>query len=106
MLLFCISLDGYFNVDFRSFLNFYCPEFFFRSFDCLKLRKNFARTTSFKNSYFDRIVESWNCLPREVRFSHDLHSFRRGVSGYLGRPQVTFSLSMELPSLVHLSHCT
>ena len=99
-------LNGYFNVDFSSFLNFYCPEFFFRSFDYLKLRKNFARTTSFKNSYFDRIVDSWNCLPREVRFSHDLHSFRRGVSGYLGRPQVTFSLSMELPSLVHLSHCT
>ena len=76
MLLFCISLNGYFNVDFRSFLNFYCPEFFYRSFDCLKLRKNFVKTT--------RIVDSWNCLPREVRFSHDLHSFRRGVSGYLG----------------------
>ena len=107
MLLFCISLNGYFNVDFRSFLNFFCPEFFFRSFDCLKLRKNFVKTTSFKNSYFNRIVDSWNCLPREVRFSHDLHSFRHGVSGYLGwAGLVTFSLSMELPSLVHLSHCT
>ena len=50
----------------------------------MKLRKNFVKTTSFKNSYFNRIVDSWNCLPREVRFSHDLHSFRRGVSGYLG----------------------
>ena len=107
MLLFCISLNGYFKVDFRSFPNFYCPEFFFRSFDCLKLRKNFVKTTTFKNSYFNRIVDSWNCLPREVRFSHDLHSFRRVVSGYLGcAGLVTFSLSMELPSLVHLSHCT
>ena len=37
---------------------------------CLTPRKNFAtcRTTRFKNSYFNRIVDSWNCLPHEVRF--------------------------------------
>ena len=34
-------LNGYFNVDFSSFLYFYCPDnrYTFRSFHCLKLRK-------------------------------------------------------------------
>ena len=34
------NLNGYFNVDFSSFLNFYYPDdrYTFRSFDCLKLR--------------------------------------------------------------------
>ena len=81
-------LNGYFNVDFSSFLNFYCPDdhYTFWSFDCLKLRKNFSRTTSLKNSYFNRIVNSWNCLPCAVHFSYDLHSFRCGVVVFLGRP--------------------
>ena len=54
----------------------------------MKLRKNFVKTTSFKNSYFNRIVDSWNCLPREVRFSHDLHSgvVFRGIWAGLGWP--------------------
>ena len=32
-------LNGYFNVDFSSFLNFYCPDdhYTLQSFDCLKL---------------------------------------------------------------------
>ena len=40
----------------------------------LKLKKNFAKTTSFKHSYLNRIVDSWNNLGCEVSFSHDLHS--------------------------------
>ena len=81
-------LNGYFNVDFSSFLNFYCLDdpYTFWSFDCLKLRKNVSRTTSLKNSYFNRIVDSWNCLPCAVHFSYDLHSFRCGVVVFLGRP--------------------
>ena len=43
--------NGYINVDFSSFLNFYRPDdrYTFRSFHCLKLKKKLARTTSFKN---------------------------------------------------------
>ena len=51
-------LNGYFNVD------FYFPDdrYTFRSFDCLKLKKTLARTNSFKNSYFNRIVDRCNCV--------------------------------------------
>ena len=34
---------------------------------------------------FNRIVGSSNSVPRETCFSHSLHSFRRGVAGYLSR---------------------
>ena len=81
-------LNGYFNVDFSGFQSFYClgDRYTFRSFDSLKLRKNFARTTGFKNSYFSRIVDSWNRQPYKVRLSHNVHSLRRGVVRFLGRP--------------------
>ena len=36
-------------------------------------------------------MDSWKCLPREVRFSNNPHSFRRSVAGYL-RPIVDFNL--------------
>ena len=53
--------------------------------DCLKLKKNFAETTSFKHSYLNRIVDSWNNLGCEVCFSHELHSLRHGVAKKLGQ---------------------
>ena len=40
----------------------------------LKLKKNFFKTTSFKHSFLNRIVDSWNNLGCEFSFSHDLHS--------------------------------
>ena len=50
----CKVLNGYRNVDFSSFLNFYCSDdrYTFQSFDCLKLKKNFVRTINFKYPYF------------------------------------------------------
>ena len=51
----------------------------------LETKENFAKTTSFKHSYLNRIVDSWNNLGCEVSFSHDLHSLRHGVARKLGR---------------------
>ena len=56
----------------------------FQNLDWLKLKKNFAKITSFKHSYLNRIVDSWNSLGCEVCFSHDSLSFRLGVAGNPG----------------------
>ena len=71
-------LNGYFNVDFSSFLNFYYPDdrYTFRSFDCLKLR------TALVMIY--------------THLGAVLQVFWAGL--------VIFSLSEELPGLVNWPH--
>ena len=54
-----------------------------RGFDCLKLKKTYARTTNFKFSFFNRIVDSWNSLLTNVRFSSDLSSFKQNLREFL-----------------------
>ena len=75
------------TLNFRNLLYFYFLDnhYTFQSLDCLKLKKNFAKITSFKHSYLNRIVDSWNNLGCEVCFSHDLHSLRHGVAKKLWR---------------------
>jgi len=52
-------------VDVFPFLNFYSQDdgHRFRHVDDYSLKTNFSRTTTFKNSYFNRIVEMWNSIP-------------------------------------------
>ena len=63
------ALNGYMDVDFSQFLDFYCQEdrYSFRHFDNRSLKKRFARTNVLKNSFFHRMVDKWNILPYEIR---------------------------------------
>jgi len=47
------------------------------------LKTNFARTTTFKNTYFDRIVEMWNSIPLDIRLSPSCAVFKSGMKKFL-----------------------
>ena len=100
-------LNGYFNIDFSSFLNFYCPDdhYTFWSFDCLKLTKNFSRTTSLKTH---TLTELWIAgTVYHVQFTLVMIYTHSGVVLWcFWAGLVILSLSMELPGLADLSHCT
>ena len=99
-------LNGYVNIDFSSFLNFYCPDDrdTFRSFDCLKLGKTLLELPVLKTH---TLTELWIAgTVYRVKFAlvmiyTHLGAVLRGF--WVGL--VIFSLSVELPGLVDLSHC-
>ena len=72
------ALNGHLNVDVSPFLNFYSHDdpYWFRHVDDYSLKTNFARTTNFKYTYFNRIVEMWNSIPLDIRLSPSLAVFR------------------------------
>ena len=47
-----------------------------RHVDDYSLKRNFARTTNFKHTYFNRIVEMWNSIPVDIRLSSSLAAFK------------------------------
>ena len=59
------------NIDLNPLLNFYsqADPYKFRHVDDYSLKLNFASTTKFKYSYFNRIVEMWSSLPLEIRLA-------------------------------------
>ena len=64
-------------MDVSPFLNFYSKDdpCRFRHVDDYSLRTNFARTTNFKCTYFNRIVEMWNSINLDIRLSPSLAVF-------------------------------
>jgi len=79
------ALNGYLNVDVFPFLNFYSQDdaYRFRHVDDYSLKTNFARTTTFKNTYFNRIVEMWNSIPLDIRLSPSCAVFKSGMKMFL-----------------------
>ena len=79
------ALNGYLNVDVSPFLNFYSQDdrYRFRHVDDYSLKMNFARTTIFKHTYFNRIVEMWNSIPLDIRLSPSLAAFKLGMKKFL-----------------------
>ena len=75
------ALNGYMDVDFSQFLDFYCQEdrYSFRYFDNRSLKKRFARTNVLRNSFFHRIVDKWNILPYEIRSASNVYIFKSKV---------------------------
>ena len=55
----------------------------FRYVDDYSLKRNFARTTNFKHTYFSRIVEMWNSIPVDIRLSPSLAAFKSGMKKFL-----------------------
>ena len=76
------TLNGYLNVDVSPFLNFYSQDdpYRCRQVDGFSLKTNFARTTYFKYTYFNRIVEMWNSIPLDIRLSPSLAVFKSGIN--------------------------
>ena len=66
-------------------LNFYsqADPYKFRHVDDYSLKLNFARTTKFKYSYFNRIVKMRNSLPLEIRLAPNLEAFKSNVKNVL-----------------------
>ena len=72
-------------MDLTPLLNFYsqADPYKFRDVDDYSLKLNFARTTRFKYSYFNTIVEMWNSLPLEIRLAPNLEAFKSYVKKIL-----------------------
>ena len=85
VLFFYKALNGYINLDVSSYIQFYSNSegYSLRGRDELILKKNYARTDTFKFSFFNRIVDSWNVLPLSVRQASSISSFKRGVRDFL-----------------------
>ena len=85
VLFFYRVLNGYINIDISSYIQFYShsERYSLRGKDELKLKKNYARTNTFKFCYFNRIVHMWNGLPLSVRQAPSVSCFKRGVRDYL-----------------------
>ena len=67
-----VLADGITNINVNSYvpIDFYFADqisYISKHFDGLSLKKKYARTYVFKYSYFNRIVDYWNQLPRDIR---------------------------------------
>ena len=81
------ALYGYLNVDVSLFLNFYSQDdpYRLRHVDDYSLKMNFVRTTNFKYTYFNIIVEMWNSIPLDIRLSPSLAVFKSGMKKFLSQ---------------------
>ena len=75
------ALNGYSKVDVSPFLNIYSWDdpYRFRHVDDYSLTTNFARTTNFKYTHFNRIAEMWNSIPLDIRLSPSLAVCKSGM---------------------------
>ena len=74
-------------MDVSTFLNFYSHDdpYRLRHVDDYSLKMNFVRTTNFKYTYFNRIVEMWNSIPLDIRLSPSLAVFKSGMKKFLSQ---------------------
>ena len=74
-------------MDVSPFLNFYSQDdlYRFRHVDDYSLKTNFVRTTNFKYTYFNRIVEMWNSIPLDIRLSPSLAVLKSGMKKFLSQ---------------------
>ena len=72
--------NGALDVDLSNIVQFYrCLPSLRSSSQGMRLKPNLAKTETFINSYFNRIVTLWNCLPVELRSSNNILSFRKSL---------------------------
>ena len=79
------ALNGYINIDLSTYVQFFSDSdrYPLRGKDECTLKKNYARTNTFKFSFFNRIVDMWNTLPLLVRQATIIASFKKGVTDFL-----------------------
>ena len=80
-----IVLNGYVDTEISSAVQFDSDfaRYRLRENDGLTFEKNYARTNTFKFSFFNRIVDMWNSLPFSIRSVSSISSFKRGVRNLL-----------------------
>ena len=78
-------LNGYINIDPSTYVQFFSDSdrYPLRGKDECTLKKNYARTSTFKCSFFNRIVDMWNTLPLPVRQATTIANFKTGVREFL-----------------------
>ena len=78
LLSFYKASNRYINIDMPRFVQFYSDtaRYPLRGKDSLTLKKNYARTNTFKFSFFNCIADMWNSLPFYVRSASSISSFK------------------------------
>ena len=80
------ALNGYINIDLSTYVQFFSDSdrYPLRGKDECTLKKNYARTNTFKFSFFNRIVDMWtHSIPLLVRQATTIASFKKGVTDFL-----------------------
>ena len=73
------ALNGYINVPLSTYVQFFSDS---GQYPCT-LKKNYARTDTFKFSFFSSVVDMWNTLPSPIRQATTIASFKKGVREFL-----------------------
>ena len=74
-------LKGYTDFNVSSYVNFKTPKYNIRNSKA-KLAKGLFKTNVFKFSFFNRIVDLWNCLPLYIRTIEHLSSFKNSINKF------------------------
>ena len=69
-------LKGYIDFNVLSYVNFKAPKYNIRNCEAALVKGLFI-TNVFKYSFFNRIVDLWNCLPLDIRSIEHLSSFKK-----------------------------
>ena len=79
------ALNGYINIDLSTYVQFFSDSdrYPLRGKDECTLKKNYARTNTFKINFFSRIVYMWNTLPLPILQATTISSFKKGVREFL-----------------------
>ena len=79
------ALNGYINIDLSTYVKFFSDsdQYPLRGKDECTLKKDYARTNTFKFNFFNRIVDIWNTLRLFVRQATTIGSFKKGVMEFL-----------------------
>ena len=103
------ALNGYINIDLSTYVQFFSDSdrYPLRGKDECTLKKNYARTNTFKFSFFNRIVDMWNTLPLLVRQATTIASFKKGVRDFFAGNVcfIIIIIILLIVFFVHISIC-
>ena len=77
--------NGNIDIDVSKMLDFHseADRFSLRSKDFLTLKKKYAGTNVLMYSFFDRIIDMWNQLPFDSRYSDNVNIFKSRVEKFI-----------------------
>ena len=74
-------LKGYIDFNVLSYVNFKTPKYNIRNSEAT-LEKGLFKTDVFKFSFFNRIVDLWNCLPLGMRTIEHFSLFKSSITKF------------------------
>ena len=86
------AVNGHIDMDITSHIQFCSANdrYSLRNKDSLTIKKGYCGTNVFKYSFFNRIVDSWNSLPKHIRCATNVSYFNSMV--YLLSPNFIVSI--------------